>query len=129
MDIKITHTVFKNEDIEKYLSEDEKKQLQDIKDKLACHRIADGKKINNYIICNQDEPYADGVLHLILLGEERKVFCENIKGEKCSTRDYGPNRYKAPCYECCLGCAGAINMECNFVCPKVAEHYHPSEED
>lgn len=125
-----THIIVKLDDAENYLTVAEKVRLQNILRRIEDGRRADNKEFRNqYLIVNMDEPYAEGVLQLILLGEERKAFCENIKGEKCSTRDYGANQYKAPCYECCLGCAGAINMECNFVCTKVAEHYHPSEED
>lgn len=67
-----THTVIKNEDIEKYLSARQKKQLKKMLDVIACHRIADGKKINNYVICNLDEPYANEVYLDILAGEDRK---------------------------------------------------------
>ncbi|MDF2609064.1 MAG: hypothetical protein K0R92_538 [Lachnospiraceae bacterium] len=124
-----SHTVIKNDDVFEHLSLSEREILRILLDKVENGRKTAGKKLNEYYICNTDEPYAAGVLQLILLGEERKAFCENIKDEKCSTRDYGPNQYKEPCYECCLGCAGAINMECNFVCTKVAEHYHPEDED
>jgi hypothetical protein len=54
--------------------------------------------------------------------------CENRKDGKCSTRDYGMNQYKHPCYQCCYGCDHAVNMDCTFVCSKVAEHYYPEEE-
>lgn len=59
--------------------------------------------------------------------EPEKFTCESRKDEMCSTRDYGLNQYKDPCYHCCIGCNNAIEMTCSFVCPLVAEHYHPSE--
>lgn len=54
--------------------------------------------------------------------------CDSHKAGMCSTRDYGMNEYKDPCYKCCLGCEHAINMGCLFVCHTVAEHYYPEEE-
>ncbi len=56
------------------------------------------------------------------------MFCGSRKHDKCSTRDYGLNQYKDPCYHCCLGCKGAIEMSCAFVCTVVAEHYYPDME-
>lgn len=53
--------------------------------------------------------------------------CDNHKAGVCSTRDYGQNEYKNPCYKCCLGCSHAINMDCSFVCNIVSEHYYPEE--
>ncbi|MDF2891224.1 MAG: hypothetical protein K0R80_1591 [Clostridia bacterium] len=56
------------------------------------------------------------------------IFCESRNDGNCSTRDYGQNEYKNPCYKCCLGCKGAIEMSCTFVCSQVAEHYYPDVE-
>lgn len=55
--------------------------------------------------------------------------CDSRKEGNCSTRDYGMNEYKDVCYKCCLGCGGAINMSCSFVCNKVAERYYPVDEE
>jgi hypothetical protein len=33
------------------------------------------------------------------------------------------------CHRCCFGCKHAIDMDCVGVCPHVAEHYHPEDED
>ena len=38
-------------------------------------------------------------------------------------------KYKDPCMKCCYGCKHAIDMDCSFVCPEVAEHYYPEEGD
>ena len=36
------------------------------------YRILNGKHENKYIVCNQDEPYADKVWETILEGEKQK---------------------------------------------------------
>lgn len=64
-----THIVIKREDAEKYLSPKQKKQLQKLKITIARRRLDDGKKVNNYYICNIDEPYAGEVIATILRGE------------------------------------------------------------
>jgi hypothetical protein len=51
--------------------------------------------------------------------------CDFVKNHMCSVRDYGLNQYKNPCYNCCFGCKHAVEMDCNFVCTKVAEYYYP----
>ena len=66
-----THTVIKNEDILKYLTAEEKRQLVHILVNISSGRRADGKNPENtYYICNTDEPYADKVLDVIIRGEE-----------------------------------------------------------
>lgn len=67
-----THTVIKNDDANKYLSKRQKRQLKNICRKISLGRIADGKKVNSYIICNTDEPYANDVYTRILFEEEKK---------------------------------------------------------
>lgn len=47
------------------ITEDEKKFLHVIFMKLANH--------NNYYVCNQDEPYAQKVIDIILRGEDEKL--------------------------------------------------------
>jgi len=65
-----THVVFKWDDIRKYLSKEQRKQLMQINDTIAAGRVNDGKVgENKYYICNQDEPYAEKVLIEILKGE------------------------------------------------------------
>lgn len=67
---KNTHTVLKNNDIDKYLNTEQKKNLDDILQTIASGRDKDGKKIfNEYYVCNTDEPYADKVIDVILRGE------------------------------------------------------------
>jgi hypothetical protein len=64
-----THTVFKNDDIKKYLSKRQQKQLSKIEATLNNGRVKDGKKINSYYICNTDEPYSKEVYNVIMHGE------------------------------------------------------------
>lgn len=68
----ITHKVLKNDDVEKYLSKRQKKQLEKIEAAIYTGRLNDSKKYNNYIVCNEDEPYANDVLTTILQGELNK---------------------------------------------------------
>ena len=67
-----THVVFKIEDAQKYLNFAENGVLALLLRKIDTGRIADGKKINTYAICNADEPYYKNVLNAILLGETEK---------------------------------------------------------
>ena len=68
-----THVVLKKEDIDKYLSEENKISFGLILERISVAREQDGKKaINNYYICNTDEPYADKVLQTIIDGEKSK---------------------------------------------------------
>lgn len=75
------YIVIKTEDAEKYLDDFERGQLEMICRRIAKRREADGKAVNAYWVCNQDEPYADKVLQVILDGEDqkkneyKKVYC------------------------------------------------------
>ena len=70
-----THIVIKREDIFKYLTDNQIKNLDIILNTIADGRKKDGKKsVNSYYICNTDEPYADDVLKIILnAGSEEKL--------------------------------------------------------
>lgn len=46
--------------------------LNNIEDAYNKFRFWKGKKLNTYIICNQDEPYAEDVWQTILQGEKNK---------------------------------------------------------
>lgn len=65
--------VLKWSDIEKYLDKFDQKLLSELCDKITVRRIAEGKHFNNYIVCNQDEPYAEKVWQTILDGEDAKI--------------------------------------------------------
>lgn len=71
VEIKVdTHTVIKNYDVEKYLSDDQKEQLECILCTIGIGRVNDGKAgCNTYYICNTDEPYAENIYNAIKQGE------------------------------------------------------------
>jgi len=69
-----THTIFKNKDLAKYLTNEQAKNEMEISYAIKQGRAADGKNPENqYYICNVDEPYADKVLQVILNGEDEKA--------------------------------------------------------
>lgn len=52
---------------------DKKLMLDNLNQEYAKYRISTGRKpYNKYIICNQDEPYAEKVWQTILEGEKNK---------------------------------------------------------
>ena len=68
-----THLVIKNEDIEKYLSQEMQEDLEDIINTLKYNKEMAGEDTDKgYYIVNIDEPYADDILQLILKGEDLK---------------------------------------------------------
>lgn len=72
-----THLVVKYTDIEKYLSKSDISKLSEFLSKIEDGRRSDGKTpVNNYYICNKDEPYANSVEKAILDGERYKTCCD-----------------------------------------------------
>ena len=70
MDKVNTHIIIKREDALKYLTEVEYKALEEMQNAIIRGRAKDHKKpINNYYICNMDEPYAE-VVHGVIIGGE-----------------------------------------------------------
>ena len=68
-----THIVIKREDILKYLTDNQIKDLDAVLNTIADGRKKDGKTPDNsYYICNTDEPYADEVLKVILKAESEE---------------------------------------------------------
>ena len=72
------YLVFKLEDLENYFSqftkekfttEDEKNHMDTLTWNEVTHAL---QHDNKYIVCNQDEPYADLVWKIILMGEDSK---------------------------------------------------------
>lgn len=57
--------VLKWEDIDKYLTEEQKENLKDVVASIFMGRSDEGKPHNYYWVVNQDEPYADLVRDLI----------------------------------------------------------------
>lgn len=73
MDKVNTHIVIKREDALKYLTEVEYQTLEEYQNIIIKGRAKDQKKpINNYYVCNTDEPYAEVVKGVILGGEAVK---------------------------------------------------------
>lgn len=73
MDKNYTHIVIKKEDVLKYLTEVEYQSLENILVTISRGRTEDNKKpINDYYICNKDEPYAEMVHGVIIGGEYQK---------------------------------------------------------
>ena len=64
--------VLNKKDIEIYLSDEQKAFLSQIEEEIKAKREADGKLINDYYVCNQDEPYATVVIRTIIEGEMEK---------------------------------------------------------
>lgn len=65
--------VFNIKDIDEYLSTSSKANLVLMEKAIQLGREKDGKKgVNNYYVCNQDEPYAQQVIDIILAGETEK---------------------------------------------------------
>jgi hypothetical protein len=61
-----THIVVKKADIEKYCTEKQKEQLEEILTSVMKGRTQEGKiGVNHYCICNMDEPYAQTVLSIL----------------------------------------------------------------
>ena len=59
------YLVLKISDLEQYLSREDHKMLALIVEKVRQNRILKGKKIHQYIVVNQELPYAEQVWKLI----------------------------------------------------------------
>jgi len=70
--IQFKFTVFNHKDIDKYLSKEQKEQLAKICRTIESNRLKDGKKLNNYWVCNTDEHYAESIIKTIIAGEDDK---------------------------------------------------------
>ena len=71
-DIQVKYCVLKLADIHRYLDEHQIKLLATLVNKVEECRAAEGKKPNMYLVCNQDETYAEKVQRIILEGERAK---------------------------------------------------------
>lgn len=66
------YEVIKLDDIEKYLTPDQKYILEEVVRTIQASRIRDGKTpTNSYVVVNEDQPYAETVWMLIEAGETR----------------------------------------------------------
>lgn len=66
------YVVLKVDDVKKYLGREGFATLVILNESIVNGRESDGKKQNEYIVCNQDEPYAEKVWQAILDGEDKK---------------------------------------------------------
>lgn len=83
-----THIVIKRQDALKYLTEIEYQALKQMLCNISQGRNKDGKKpINNYYVCNTDEPYAEVVHGIIIGGEAVKEQSLSDKKERLLTSD------------------------------------------
>lgn len=84
-----THYVIKKLDAEKYLNAFDQMTLAALLQDITAGRVNDGKTpVNQYLVCNVDEPYADKIRQTILEGESAKG---NIEG--VSENDEGVNYF------------------------------------
>lgn len=67
------YLVLKWDDIQKHLSDVEREALDDLIDNIAIGRMGKRKTENNYVVINEDEPYAEQVWQLIQKHWEAKV--------------------------------------------------------
>lgn len=62
---KLQHTVFKLEDIEKYLTHIEKQVLELISQRISIGRLQDNKSDNEYFVINTDESYSGEIIEVL----------------------------------------------------------------
>jgi len=67
-----THFVIKKEDTMQYLNRLQKVALRDIIDTIERGRVGNCKRLNEYLVVNTDEPYADEIREAIKRGEIAK---------------------------------------------------------
>lgn len=67
-----THIVIKLEEAQQLLNPRQLENLIDITRTIESKRQTLGKRVNSYIVVNEDEPYAGIVKNVVLLGEAKK---------------------------------------------------------
>lgn len=79
----IKYVVIKNEDALRYLPEPMLQSLETILNTIVSARAKNGKPpVNEYWICNKDEPYAELVHGIICTGERAKERQKMIRQEE-----------------------------------------------
>ena len=91
MNKKNMYIVIKREDAFKYLTESDLKLLDNMLGIICKGRSNDNKNpVNNYYVCNTDEPYANVVHGVIIGGEAAKdnyvnsSYCPDACGSSCN---------------------------------------------
>lgn len=69
--------VIKIEDVDRYLTEEDSWILVRLQQAILAGREKENKKLNDYWVCNRDEPYADKIIQTILEGEANKEIENN----------------------------------------------------
>jgi hypothetical protein len=73
--------VLKLEDLHEYLTPEGRAQLDEISNYISAMRKQSGREPHpRYVVCNQDEPYANAVWDAILKGEDAKVSNVKLRG-------------------------------------------------
>lgn len=67
------YLVVRWEDIDNYLSRHWRGQLDLCLRQIDQGRASEGKKINQYVVVNQDEPYIETIWKALEVGEDTKV--------------------------------------------------------
>lgn len=83
-EVQIKFLVFNISDVIHYLNSGEITMLTALHGKIENSRIRNGENVNSYWVCNQDEPYADEIIQIILQGEDKKLQkkLQKLEGEK-----------------------------------------------
>jgi hypothetical protein len=63
--MKMKYVVLKVDDINRYLDEKSKIEIAAAGTAIDTLRMVEGKEINNYLVINTDEPYADEVIDIL----------------------------------------------------------------
>lgn len=63
--LKITHTVVKDTDIEKYLDKKDQVAFEDCVGQIQIGRALEGRGNSKYIVINTDEPYIEDVIEIL----------------------------------------------------------------
>lgn len=64
-EMKITHTVVKDTDIEKYLDKRDQAVFDDCVGQIQIGRALEGRGNPKYIVINMDEPYVEEVIEIL----------------------------------------------------------------
>ena len=79
------YLVLKQVDIKEYLGDFQKEELDWCTKSIQSRRKTEGKKINSYVVVNQDEPYAEVVWKLIEVSQTNpeglKILLSNLEVE------------------------------------------------
>ena len=72
------YLVLKQQDIDKYLQDHEREDLWKLCQRVEIGRDLDSKKPNDYVVVNEDEPYAEVVWKLIEISVTEPQILESV---------------------------------------------------